>query len=230
MCLGAGDDGFVYLARHVPTGIYAAAKCRGMVYLKEEYHNECKHLNALGQLYGAWNHEEYNGYLIMPFVDGKQIGSYSLGPVPWIKTTLEGNCLQFSDLSAGLRLIRSMANQLIYITQKGALHDQNPKNIMVTNDYSNVVLVDFGSSDDFSRSSSPYLVPFNTSTFSTPIYAFCCHYLLDTRKYLSELQEGKITEPSPIVKFLKVISIDHWNLKLDKFLNELEILEKSNAS
>lgn len=202
----------------------------GWVYLKEECHGEYKRLNALGQLYGAWNHEKYDGYLIMPFVDGKQIDSYSLVSSPWIKTTLEGNCLQFSDLPAGLRLIRSMADQLIYITQKGALHDQNVKNIMLTNDYQNVVLVDFGSSDDFSISSSPSLAPFNTSTFSTPVYSFCCNYLLDTRKYLSELKEGQITEPSPIVKFLKVISIDHWNLKLDKFLNELEILEKSIAS
>lgn len=230
MYLGSGDDGFVYLARHIPTGIYAAAKRRGMAYLKEECHDEYKRLNALGQLYAAWNDEKDNGYLIIPFVDGKQVDSYVGGPAPWIKTTLEDHCLQFSDLSAGLRLIRSMADQIIYITQKGALHDQNVKNIMITNDYQNVVLVDFGASEDFSRSPSPYLPPFNTSTFTTPIYAFCCNYLLDIRKYLSKLKEGQIMEPSPIVNFLKVVSIDHFSLKLERFLKELEILETAMAS
>ena len=234
MHLGYGDDGYVYLARHIPTEIYVAAKSRGMTYGREEYHNEYKRLALLGQLYAAWTkgkeaNDYCHAYLIIPFIDGKQISKYSnsQGSLPWIKTTLEGTQLQFSDLSAGLRLLRSMADQLMYITQKGVLHDQDVGNIMITNDYQDVVLFDFGSSGDLSRSPSIDLPPFDASTFVVPIYGFCCNYILGTRKYLDDLREGQITGPLPIVDFLKVISIDHWGLKLDIFLDALKTLEQS---
>ncbi|MBX9621419.1 MAG: hypothetical protein K2X28_05250 [Alphaproteobacteria bacterium] len=58
MHLGSGDDGYVYLARHISTGIYAAAKSREMVYGREEYHDEYKRLTVLGQLYAAWIKEK----------------------------------------------------------------------------------------------------------------------------------------------------------------------------
>lgn len=237
MHLGSGDDGTVYLARHLPSGIYAAAKSRGMTFGQDAYHDEYKNLKALNQLYAAWSKErEAEGYahvyLIIPFVDGRIIShySYSSVPLPWIQTTLENTQLQFSDLSAGIRLIRSMANQLIYVTQKGVSHDQNVVNILITNDYQNVVLIDFGYSGDLSKSSSCDFPPLRASEFNIPIYGFCCNYILDTRKYVNQIREGQITGPSPIVNFLKVINTDHWSLKLDTFLNALETLEKSTVS
>jgi hypothetical protein len=243
MHLGSGDDGNVFLARHVPTGIYAAAKSRAMIYGREEYYDEYKRLTVLGQLYAAWikekdvNDSSYDGYsyayLIIPFIDGKQISKYSnsRGSLPWMKTTLEGTQLQFSDLTAGLKLVRSMADQLKYITKKGALHDQEAVNILVTNDYQNVVLVDFGSSGDLSRSNSTDLPPFDASKFSVLVYAYCCNYILGTKEYFNDLKEGgEIVEPLPIVKFLRAINTDHWNLKLDPFLTALKTLEDENSN
>lgn len=234
MSLGSGDDGNVFLARHIPTGIYAAAKSRGMTYGREEYHNEYKRLTVLGQLYAAWvKGKKPNGYchayLIIPFIDGKQISEYSnsQGALPWLKTTLlEGTQLQFSDLSAGLKLLRSMANQLVYITERGVLHDQDGGNIMITNDYQDVVLFDFGASGDLSRSPSTDFPPFDASTFSVFVYAYCCNYILGTKEYFNDLKEGgEIVEPLPIVNFLRAINTNHWSLKLDAFLDALKTLE-----
>lgn len=238
MHLGSGDDGNVFLARHIPTGIYAAAKSRAMIYGREEYYDEYKRLTVLGQLYAAWikekdvNDSSYYAYsyayLIIPFIDGKQMSKYlnSQGSLPWMETTLEDSQLQFSDLTAGLKLLRSLADQLVYITKKGVLHDQEVVNILITNDYQDVVLVDFGSSEDLSRSKSTDLPSFNASKFSVFVYAYCCNYILGTKEYFNDLKEGgEIVKPLPIVKFLRAINTDHWTLKLDAFLKALETLE-----
>lgn len=233
MHLGSGDDGGVFLARHIPTGIYPAAKSREMVYGKEEYHDEYKRLTALGQLYAAWINNSGHAYLIIPFIDGKQMSKYSnsQGSLPWIKTTLVGDTqLQFSDLSAGIKLLQSMADQLMYITERGALHDQNVANIMITNDYQDVVLFDFGASGDLSRSPSANLPPFKASTFEVFIYGYCCNYILGTKEYFDDLKEGgKIVEPLPIVNFLRAINTDHWNLTLDAFLKALKTLTDESS-
>ncbi len=224
MFLGSGDDGAVYLAKHSTTQIYAAAKFRRMVPYREDQHHEYQRLKTLGQLYAGWRiNAEGDCFLITQFVDGIPIDQSSRS---WLYTKLVGNYLEFSDLAAGFGLVKSLIQQLRYITSKGALHDQNFCNILVTNDYKSVVLIDFGDIYDYAGS-VPILKPFDSQSFEVPVYSFCCHYLLDTSKFYKDLGEGKITGPSSIIKFLNNIVLGrHRSLKLDKFLEAFDIFEQ----
>lgn len=256
MLLGRGDEGCVFLGKHLPTGIFVGAKSistkKGEVL---SYHG-FRALQILNQLYSAWG-EDFNytdkivhthAYLIIPFVDGEII-SFFQDRNPWIETTLIDNRLEFSDLFAGLRLIRSLVRQLNYIALRGVYHDSTSGNTMVTHDYKDVVLLDFGSAYDGVGSFSPS----DPAHFDVLPYAFTCHYFLGTRPFLERIAgverigPGKYSRtqaPSPemfpeIATFLSSIPNDrlirgYLNLPsefhLNTFNDAYQALETSLAS
>ena len=236
MMLGRGDEGAVFLARHVPSETYVAAKRRVLCSGEEEKHAEYKHLRSLGQLYSAWGKAMWDGttpythaFLIIPFVDGAELSRYHYN-TPWITTTLSGNRLEISDVSAGMQLIRSMVAQLNYIAAKGAEHDTTASNILITNDFQEVVLIDFGYTGDLTDSSSTALTPLTPSKLCVNMYAFYCAYFLGAQNYFDQVQKGQIEGPSEIIEFLKVIPkgiVDPRRLYLDAFNTAFQKLDAS---
>ncbi len=206
--LGYGDEGTVYLAYDTKSGIFVAAKSIGGLWNEELKGNTCRSLKELGQLYSVWRRRDKeipsasDVWAIMPFVDGRDVNYYRSSS-PWIKTSLEaGRTLKISNLFSGVRLVRSLLQQLHYIASKGVFHDSaSASNAMVSHDYRNVVLIDF---NVHYTEKSPF-VPSSPSEFLISPYSFYIHYFLGTRDFLNEINKGLVKSPESIIKFIETI-------------------------
>jgi hypothetical protein len=212
-----------------------AAKQIGMSLDGQEAECEYRRLKSLGQLYSTW-HDTTSVYgeafLISPFVDGETIPFFT--DHLWIKTELRGDNITFDGLPAGMHLIKSMLAQLTYIAERGIRnHDICGSNIMISRDYKDLVLIDFGGYGDkyttkqYTAERLPALVP---SDFYVGSYAFYCHYFLGTRLFREEIKREEVKEPAEILQFLKIIPFapgERPSPSLIVFNNAVQELEKA---
>lgn len=207
--LGYGEEGTVYLGKHLPTGIFVAAKKKGMTEEETITTPEFSRLQKLGRAYSLWTKPQDNVYfIVMPLVDGKEISYYQYDKSsPWITTTCAGTALRFSDVDEGLWAIRSFISEITYLARKGISHPDvaTSSNIMVTNQHPRqVVLVDFGR-DYNNREDRNFPVIHPENIQCSPYYTYYCHFLLGTQEFIKSINDGSIQEPKFVIDFFQSI-------------------------
>lgn len=143
--IGSGEEGSVYLAQHIPSGVYAAIK---MTTVYGEAGNDLEYLalKNLERLYGCYV-ENTRMSLCMPLVMGRNVLPYISYPSQErVKTLLdvtltEEKEITYNNWKLNAHLMQTFLDEFEYCSRKGACSDGAPQNILVTED-SQIVFVD----------------------------------------------------------------------------------------
>lgn len=143
--IGSGDEGSVYLAQHIPSGVYAAIK---MTTVYGEAGNDLEYLalKNLERLYGCYV-ENTTMSLCMPLVTGRNVLPYTSYPSQERVKTLLGVTLTeekeiiYNNWNLNAHLMQTFLDEFEYCSRKGTCSDGAPQNILVTED-SQIVFVD----------------------------------------------------------------------------------------
>lgn len=144
--IGSGEEGSVYLAQHIPSGVYAAIK---MTTFYGEAENDLEYLalKNLERLYGCYV-ENTTMSLCVPLVTGRSVVPYvsSYPSQERVKTLLavtltEEKEITYDNWSLNAHLMQTFLDEFEYCSRKGACSDGAPQNILVTED-SQIVFVD----------------------------------------------------------------------------------------
>ncbi len=153
LAIGSGEEGTVYLAQHIPTGVYAAVKEISVgSNQKVTTFPEYRALKDLKRLYACYLHKhkvEKRGtlYLYMPLVIGETINSYYCWDEESVKEKLgveinEKKEVTYKNWPLNLHLMRTFIEEYKYTGGKGAFTDGMVLNVLHTEEDHQVVFVD----------------------------------------------------------------------------------------
>lgn len=144
--IGSGEEGGVYLAQHIPSGVYAAIKMTTF-YGEAENQPEYLALKNLERLYGCYV-EDTTMSLCMPLVTGRNAVPYQspYASQERIKTLLgvtltEKKEITYDNWDLNVHLMQTYLDEFEYCSRKGTWSDGAAQNILVTED-SQIVFVD----------------------------------------------------------------------------------------
>lgn len=101
--LGAGVEGTVYLAQHIPSRSYAAVK-------RTRRTSEFEAFKNLGRCYGCFKKDEYN-YFYTPLITGTTLHSYSITPED-IGISMDQGVVKYGNWPHNLKLLDAYLNEL----------------------------------------------------------------------------------------------------------------------
>jgi hypothetical protein len=151
VCLGTGCDGSVYLAQHIPTKIFVAVKAAETLATDNE-NNEYQFLVRLNRLFAYYSLDLFidgrksslrkQTYAFIPLVEGDIIWrSARLNEEAYVTDKI----VSYDPFKLRFSLMRSLLAELRYLAQCG-IYQPEPisKNILITDDFQQITVVDFG--------------------------------------------------------------------------------------
>ncbi len=227
--LGFGDDGHVCLAKHIPSGIFVAAKMLRTNLSDIKYNYEIKALKSLNRLYSLFIYNYDNTtvfqtiFFITHFIPGCTPTNFDQDHFrSHSNRKISGRTIYFERKDHRLiatALIESILNELEYLCKCGTtLHDDNDGNFILNYKLKKFVTIDFG---------MPYknhdtLKSETEDSFIMKNYLWLLPYCFGFYKFMDLIRKDIITGPLPIINFLK----DLYKIKNINLFQARKIFDK----
>lgn len=211
--IGRGEEGSIYLARHIPTENYIAVK--RMPYREKYPTDALTALQSLNRLFGAFTEEIsdnpkniYNYlYLFMPLVIGKSMTCFGSMVEEEVEAKLgvtvnSNQVITYNNWAQTIRLMQAFMDEIEYCGKNSTVDiDESTHHWIVSKDKKYVIFVDLHSSP----ASTP--VPDEKINTYFKLYQFLVFMALNAYTKLDnsyEIREGLVL-PDPVASFLNEI-------------------------